>query len=342
MKKKIILLSLCLVLVTGCGKSIPKLKDGSEVVVSLEKSKISVDDLYNEIKDTYGLSTLINMIDKKILETEYKDDLEDAKKSAESQIESLKSYYGDDALSAVQQYTGYSTMEAYQDSLYLAYLQNLAVKDYAIEQISDKEISEYYDNNIFGDIKVSHILITPNVKDDMSDEEKTKAEEKAKAEAEKLIKKLNEAEDVNKEFKSLAKKNSDDEATAEKSGNLGYINKDTLSSDYDGFADAAYNLKDGEYTKEPVKTSLGYHIILRVKTKEKAKLDDVKDSIKDTLATQLISNDATTTVNALQNIRKKYGMEIKDSELNKQYSNYIENALANAVKQNNSSNEESE
>ena len=340
MKKKIILLGACMLLVAGCGKTIPKLKDGSEAVVTLKKGNISANELYSEIKDTYGLSTLVNMIDKTILEKEYKDDLEDAKSSAKTQIDQIKSQYGDNALSAVQQFTGCSTMEAYEDYIYIAFLQNLAVEDYAKDQIKDSDIEKYYNENIYGDIKVSQILITPEVKDDMSDEDKTKAEEKAKKEAEKLIKKLDDAEDVSKTFKELAKKNSDDEATNENGGDLGYINTDTLSSDYDGFADAAYKLNDGEYTKEPVKTSIGYHIILRVKSKEKAKLEDVKDKIIETLSNELISNDATTSINALQDIRKKYDMEIKDSELNKQYSNYIQNALSQALEQNSSSTEE--
>lgn len=335
MKNKIVLLSICCLLLAGCG-TIPTLKDGSEAVVTLDKGEISVDDLYSEIKDTYGLATLVNMIDKKILEQEYKDDLEDAKSSAESQLEQIKSYYGDDALSAIQQYTGYSSLEAYQDYLYIAYLQNLAVQDYAKEQITESEIQKYYDEEVVGDIKVSHILITPDVTDEMSDEDKEKAETKAKEEADELIKKLKESKNVTDDFKKLAKENSDDEATSEDGGNLGYINKDTLSSDYDGFAEAAYNLKDGEYTAEAVKTSLGYHIILRVKSKDKAALDDVKASIKDTLATNLISEDGTTTVNALQAIRKKYGVKIIDSELEKQYNTYIENALASAMEANNS------
>ena len=339
MKKKVILLGACLLLVAGCGKTIPKLKDGSEAIVTLKKGNISADELYKEIKDTYGLSALMNMIDKKILEKEYKDELEDAKSSAQSQVEQIEEQYGENALAAVQQYTGYATMEAYQDYLYIAYLQNLAVEDYAKKQISDSDIQKYYDEKVYGDIKVSHILITPAVKDDMSDDEKTKAEEKAKKKADEIIAKLKDAKDVSKTFKDLAKKNSDDDATKDNGGDLGYINTDTLSSDYDGFADAAYKLEDGKYTTEAVKTSLGYHIILRVKTKEKAKLDDVKDKIIETLSTELINNDATTSINALQEIRKKYDMDIKDSELNKQYSNYVQNALSQALEQNASANE---
>ena len=55
MKKKIVVLMLCTFLLAGCGKSIPTLKDGSQAVVSLKKGNISVDDLYNEIKDKVEL-----------------------------------------------------------------------------------------------------------------------------------------------------------------------------------------------------------------------------------------------------------------------------------------------
>ena len=114
-------------------------------------------------------------------------------------------------------------------------------------------------------------------------------------------------------------------------------------------ADITYNvssgkiskqLEDGKYTTSPVKSSLGYHIILRTNTKEKAKLDDVKNTIIEKLAEELISNDNTTSVNALQALRKEYGMEINDSELNKQYSNFIQNSLAAAIEANSSQNEE--
>ena len=42
------------------------------------------------------------------------------------------------------------------------------------------------------------------------------------------------------------------------------------------FEDAAYKLKVNEYTKEPVKTTYGYHIILKTGEKEKPKLKKVK------------------------------------------------------------------
>ncbi len=66
MKKVIICSLMVLLLVTGCGK-IPKLQDGKDAVVNLKDGGISVDDLYHEMKKSYALNVLINMVDEKIL-----------------------------------------------------------------------------------------------------------------------------------------------------------------------------------------------------------------------------------------------------------------------------------
>ena len=72
MKKKILIALLILGCTAGCGK-VPKLSNGKEAVVSFEDTKISIsaDDLYNEIKEKYALSSLIDMIDNSILLKEY-------------------------------------------------------------------------------------------------------------------------------------------------------------------------------------------------------------------------------------------------------------------------------
>lgn len=328
--KKIMIASLCLLLLTGCGsKTIPTLENGSEVIVTLkDDTKISVNDLYNKLKDQYGLEALISMIDKMILENKYSNDLDAAKESAESTMNQLKDAYGDDLLSAIQYYTSYNSLEDYQDSLYVAYLQNKAVNDYAKTKISESDIKKYYKDEIKSDIKISHILITADYASDASDEDKAKAEEEAKNKAEEVIAKLNEASDKQEAFKSLASEYSKDDSTKDDGGNLGYINTNTLSDSYKNVVDEAYKLKDGEYTKSPVKSELGYHIVLRVETKEKASLDDVRDSIIETLATQYISNNNDTSIKAMQELRKEYDMEIIDSEIHDDYVSYIQNSLA--------------
>ena len=341
--KKVLLGTCCVLLLTGCGsKTIPKLENGEEAITTLKDDrKISISDLYSKLKEQYGLESLMNIIDKIILEDKYYEDIDAAKESAKSTMDQLKESYGDNLLSAIQQYTNFNSLEEYENSLYLNYFQTKAIKDYAKKNIKDSDINKYYKDEIKSDIKVSHILITVDVASDASDDDKTKAEENAKKTAEEVINKLNEASDKQQAFKDLAKEYSKDESTKEDGGNLGFINTNTLGDSYKNMVDNAYSLKDGEYSKTPVKTSLGYHIVLRTETKEKASLDEVKDSILDELATKYISENAEAQIKAMQELRKEYNMDIVDSDLHDQYVKYIQNSLSQIQASKNQSNTKS-
>lgn len=328
MKKKIVVLALCVVMISGCGSKIPTLSNGDEAIVTLGDDMISVNSLYDNLKENYALEALVSMVDKQILESEYSDKLEEATESAESSVTQLESYYGDDLLEAIQYYTSYTTIEAYKESLYIGYLQNLAITDYAKDQISEKEIKKYYKNDVVGDIKVSHILITSGATDDITDEEKTNAENEAKEKINEVISKLKGSKDVEATFTELAKEYSEDESTKENGGSLGYINHGTLGDSYTELEEAAYKLKDGEYSTEVITTELGYHVVLRLETKEKASLDDVRDSIIETLAETYVTENPVTNVTALQELRKEYKMEIVDTDLKSQYATYIQNSIA--------------
>ena len=329
MKKKIVMLVLCLIMISGCGSKIPTLSNGDEAVVTLKDgSMISANDLYTELKNNYALEALINMVDKKILEEKYSDKLGEANEYADATIAQVEAYYGDDVLEAIQYYTSYETVEAYRTSIYTSYLQNLAIEDYAKDQITEKQIKKYYKDEVVGDIKVSHILITPETTDDMTDDEKKKAEEDAKKKAEEVISKLKDAKDKEATFTELAKEYSQDETTKESGGSLGYINKGTLGDTYKELEEAAFKLKDKAYSTSVITTELGYHVIMRLDTKEKAKIEDVTESIKETLSQEYITENPECQVTALQELRKAYDLEIVDTELKKQYANYIQNSLA--------------
>ena len=73
MKKKIIALMFVTCLLCGCSKTVSKLDDGKEAVASFDKKKlsISVDDLYKSLKDKYGTTELIDLIDSAILKDKY-------------------------------------------------------------------------------------------------------------------------------------------------------------------------------------------------------------------------------------------------------------------------------
>lgn len=314
-----------LFLATGCGK-VPTLKNGEEVVVSIEGKDISIDSLYKEMKDRYALSVLLDMIDEKILNDKYEDD-EELKETVQSQMETWVQIYGQGDEAKLLQQTasafGVTTMDGLREYLTVQYKRNLAVEDYAKSIITDEEIQKFYDEKIFGDINAKHILISPEVTNEMSSDEKKAAEEAALKEAREIIEKLNKGED----FEELAKKHSDDEGTASKGGVLDAFGYGTME---DEFEKAALELEDGKYTTEPVKTKEGYHIIYRVSQKEKPKVKTVRDIIVDELGEEKVKEDASLEITALEELRKEKKIKIQDDTLKEQYKNYLSNAKKQA------------
>lgn len=330
--QKVVALSLAsMTLLSGCGaKTIPTLENGDQAVVTFnENAKISVTDFYNQMKDKYGTEVILNMIDKMILEKKYADSTEEAHKNADSVMSQLETSYGDKLLSAIQTYTGYQTLDEYKDYVYLSYLQNKAAEDYAKDNISEKDIKKYYNDEIKPDIKVSHILISVNYASDASDDDKTKAKNEAKAKAQEALDKLKAADKskIADTFSELAKEYSNDDSSKNDGGSLGFINTDTLGSNYNNLVTEAYKLKDGEYSSNIVETELGYHLVYRTETKEKAKLDDVRDKIIDALVSDYLSKNQEAYIKSMQAVRKEYGMNIIDDDLNTNYTNYIQNSL---------------
>lgn len=336
MKKKKTLLFLSLLLIvafitTGCGKE-TDLKNGAKVAVSVDSGKFTASEYYDEIK-TDNISKLVNMIDKSIFEKKYKKSNEEDE-AVKKQINQIKQYYGKDESTyknVLQSYFGVESESELEDSLRLEYKKNLAVKDYIKKNIKDDEIQKYYNENIYGQVKASHILISSKVKDNATDEEKTKAENKAKKKAEKIIKQLNEGAD----FKELAKKYSSDDATASNGGNLGYFNLDDMTEE---FSNAVKKLNKDEYTKEPVKTTYGYHIILKTGEKDKPKLKKVKSDIIDKLTEQKLNNSKTLYYETLMDIRNENGIKWNDDTLKKAYEDYMNNLIKQANSSKNSTN----
>lgn len=329
MKKKIIGLCAILLLASGCGK-VPTLENGQEAIVSFENGDmISVDDFYQVIKDDYGLQALITMIDTYVLEHEFADYVDEAKDRGDYYVDAYVESLGSEE--EVLSTYGFQTMDAFRDYWYLTMLQSHAIEEYAKDQITDEQIEDYYNNDVIGDMEIAHILVTPNIDEDATDEETDEAEEKAKAEVEDIIIKLDEAkangEDIEEVFGELVKEYSEDEDSKEDNGSLGRINYGDSDGKYDELIAAAEELKDGEYSTEVITSELGYHVILKVKSYEKEKLDDLKDEIIQTLSEDYIQNNDDAGINALQHYRREYGMEIQDDEINRQYSNYIQNLL---------------
>lgn len=322
-KKLFVVLStiaLASIAITGCGKK-AELKDGAEVAVSVKGSQITATEFYEQIKKD-NISSLIDKIDHDLLDEDYKTD-EAENKAVKSQMDQIKNYYGSNEStykSILLQYFGVNNDEEFEELLRLEYKRNKAVKDYISANLTDKEIEKYYNDNIYGKIKASHILISVDVSDKATDDEKKEANEVAKKKAQEVIEKLKNGE----KFSDLAKEYSTDTSNNEKGGDLGYFDPNDM---VDEFKEAVLKLKNDEYTTEPVKTKFGYHIILRVDQKEKESLDSLKDSIKEKLASQKISDNNSVYYESLVKFRESKELKWNDTELEKSYNDYMNNLI---------------
>ena len=327
MKKQLLIASMVALTLctTACGK-VPTLKNGEDAVVSFNKksNSISVDTLYEELKEKYAVNVLIDMMDKELLTADYPTDNEE-KENVEKNLKEAKNYYEQyykTYYSSFEQFLsasyGLSNEAEFKDYLALQEKRSKLTDDYALKQVTDSEIKKYYKNETIGDMKASHILIKAKTKDDMTDEEKAKAEEEAKKTAEEVISKLNDGED----FKKLAKKYSDDETI-----NLGWFNRGDM---VDEFEDACIKLDKNQYTKSPIKTEYGYHVILKTGQKKKPSLEKVKESIKETLAEEKKDNNKAIQYEALMAYRKEKGLKINDKSLKRQYKSYMEQLIQKA------------
>ena len=311
-KGKIILgvaITLCAVLcLTGCKT---KLKNGKEVAIKINGENITADDLYDKLREKYAKYVIVDMIDKAIFDEIYKKDadIEEQVKNEYEYYESQYSQSGQSFEEILIQY-GYKDADEFKAELRLSFQRSKAVEDYIKENLSDKEIQTYYDETYAGEVSAKHILISTS---DMSEDD---AYNKAKD----LINQLNDGAD----FDTLAKENSDDPGSASNGGDLGYFGKGQMVAE---FEEAAFSLKVDEYTKEPVKTSYGYHIILKTGEKEKTSLEDAKETIKEKLYQEKINEDATLSITTLEKVRENYGLKIKDSKLKSIYKEYISDQL---------------
>ena len=313
----VIIIAILLIVLIGVSTKNTKTKDGDDIVVQVDGKTITANDLYEELKKQSGQSVAINLIDDYILNKEYETTSE-MEESAESTIETYKNTYGD-SYEQFLEYNGISDDNELKELLIKNSKLTSATEDYIKDNLTEKEMKEYYENNIVGDISAKHILISYEEDEDLSDEENEAKKEEAKAKAEEVIEKLKNGED----FSALAKEYSDDEGTKENGGDLGYFNTGDM---VEAFETAAYALDVNEYTTEPVETEYGYHIIMKTGQKDKPSYKKSKDTIKEKLVEEKKEEDSTISVKAMIALREEYNIKIKDKTIKSDYNSYIKEA----------------
>lgn len=315
--KKIIVIVLSALLISGCGNV--ELKNGENAIVTFKDGEgISSNDLYDVLKEMYGVDYLVNLIDTALLENEY-DETNEEKEYVEQVVDAVKSETGEEFLQQIQYYYNVKTEEEFRDYIKLNYRRGIYIEDYSETTVTDKQIKEYYDDVAVGDMEISHILITSTASSTATEEEKDKKETEAFNKAKDIISRLDNGED----FATLAKELSEDSASGSEGGSLGKIN---YGQNYDeDFMDAAAKLEVGKYSKTPVKTQFGYHIIYKKSQDEKDTLENLEDSIRNIIAKEVVSTNPNIYLEALEFLRSKYEMDIVDSDLKNGYEDYLKN-----------------
>lgn len=287
---------------------IAKLENGLEPVASIDGLTVTAEDLYEDMKEIYSVSNLLDIIDNKILEEKYPETDEmntELNDQAENYYNMYNQYYGYSKEEFLTK-NGFGSERVFIEYLRLQYRRSQYTDDYIKEQITDKEIEKYYEDKVYGDINTKHILV--KVSSSATDEEKKNAENLAKE----IIAKLNEGksfDEVKDEYK--------DKITYEELGYKAY--NASLESAY---MEAMQKLENNSYTKEPVKTSYGYHVIYRIDQKEKPALEDVKEEIITSLVSEHKSEDTSVQYKALEKMREDAKLKFTDTVLEKKYETY--------------------
>lgn len=172
-------------------------------------------------------------------------------------------------------------------------LHNAYFKKFVVDATTEAEVKARYDKEIAGlpkqqEIHARHILV------------------KTEDEAKDIIKQL----DAGKDFAELAKANSTDPNKSE-GGDLGYFTKGRMVPE---FEEAAFALKPGTYTKTPVKTQFGFHVIKVEDVRDAAppKFEDVEQQVR-----QLVMRDKYLAL--LDKAKASEKVDILDADLKKGY-----------------------
>lgn len=192
----------------------------------------------------------------------------------EENLNKMKETMGEEAFQTALE-ESFLTEDDIKELLYQQLLVEALFNDVTKEvQVEEQEIKDFYEENkkFLVTMQVSHILV--KVGEEATDKEKQEAQEKAVA----LIEELNSGAD----FAELAKEHSDDTESAKLGGLIDYYFTE-FDYNLDGdFVKGAYQLEVGEYSKEPVKTIFGYHIILA--NDKKDSYDELKNDIEQYLS----------------------------------------------------------
>lgn len=319
----VIILLVAVLIFVLCTKRVPLTSKGEEIVATLNGKTITADDLYLSLKDEGGKDQLLTLIDEYIAEKEVTVTEEDEKYVQEvvDYYVDYAEYYETDLATFLTNYVGLNGItneEEFAEFVLKDYKKTLAIQKYIGETAKEEDLKEYYEKNYSDTLTVKHILIEV----DSEAEDADAADEEAYNKAVKLIQKLNntDSKKLDEKFEELAEKNSDDTGTYSNGGLVENFKKSEVD---ENFYKASYELKDGEYTEKPVKSTFGYHIILKVSSTPVEAFEDIKSDVQKSYAEAELNADSTLFALKWDELRQQYKLSIKDDFIKEAYKNSI-------------------
>ena len=156
-------------------------------------------------------------------------------------------------------------------------------------KIDNSKVKALYDKNKAqfvepAQVKARHILV------------------KSDAEAKEIISELGSLKGsaLTQKFEELARSKSIDPGSASRGGDLGWFGQQDMVKP---FSDAAFSLKNGTFTRTPVKTQYGFHVILKEDSKARKQLTLSDASVKNFIENQL-------KIQEVQQLMNKKAMEL--------------------------------
>lgn len=280
---------------------------GNKTIATVKGGSIKQNELYKEMKKLYSVNYALDLVDAEILKNKYNltdEQKEEVEEQADYYLTTYETYYGYTEEEFLSE-NGFSTKQEFIDYLTLNYKRDLYYIDYLKTKIDQEEIQAYYDENVYGEINTKHILV--EVDDDVT-------EEQALAKAKEIIAKL----DSGKTFEEVTEEYGD-EIVSEDLGYNGF--NSGLVTEY---VEASKELENGTYSKEPVKTDYGYHVIYKVDQKDKPSLEEATNDIVEILGEDLEEEDTYIKYKALIQLREDNKLKFKDSKFKEEYKEYCD------------------
>lgn len=281
MKKIMSILGVVLILafiMTGCSSA-------GKVVATVNGAKITekeLDSRLQQVAAMYGYDlaseeakelvsylqeqVLQSLIDEKMMLQAAEEKKIDVKKDEiEKEIKAIKEQFTED-----KEYKAFLEERKFTEKELANFLKNKLVYNKLFDEVTkdinstNRDLNKYYEENpqefyVTERVRASNIVV--------------ETEEAATA----IIERLDKGED----FGELALELSIDPTVQQNKGDVGYFDKDAQL--VEEFKEAAFALKTGQYTKEPIKTEFGYHII-KLEERQDAQqrtFEEVKDELED-------------------------------------------------------------